>query len=59
MAAGIAHEVNNPLTSIIGFSDLLLKENLSEEARLYSKYIYEESTGLKNRQANADLCPPE
>ena len=47
MAAGIAHEVNNPLTSIIGFSDLLLKENLSEEARLYSKYIYEESNRVK------------
>jgi PAS domain S-box-containing protein len=30
MAAGIAHEINNPLSPIIGFADLLLKEDLPE-----------------------------
>jgi len=28
MAAGIAHEVNNPLTTVLGYSDLLLKQDL-------------------------------
>ena len=28
MAAGIAHEINNPLSPILGFADLLLKEDL-------------------------------
>lgn len=31
MAAGVAHELNSPLTAIIGNSDLLLRRQLSEE----------------------------
>ncbi|PPD58761.1 CHASE4 domain-containing protein [Dehalogenimonas etheniformans] len=30
MAAGIAHEINNPLTGIIGFTDMLLESDLPE-----------------------------
>jgi CheY-like chemotaxis protein len=34
MAAGIAHEINNPLTSVIGFSQLLLeKQNIPEDVK--------------------------
>jgi CheY-like chemotaxis protein len=33
MAAGIAHEINNPLSPIVGFADLLLKENLPETVK--------------------------
>jgi PAS domain S-box-containing protein len=33
MAAGIAHEINNPLSPIIGFSELLLKEALTETVK--------------------------
>ncbi|MFC1962768.1 nitrogen regulation protein NR(II), partial [Chloroflexota bacterium] len=33
MAAGIAHEINNPLTGVIGFSELLLKKDLPEDTR--------------------------
>jgi PAS domain S-box-containing protein len=31
MASGIAHEINNPLTSVIGFSQLLLERKAPEE----------------------------
>ena len=33
MSAGIAHEINNPLTGVIGFSDLLLKKDIPEDIR--------------------------
>jgi len=33
LASGVAHELNNPLTGIIGFSELLLKKNISEEIK--------------------------
>ena len=33
MAAGIAHEINNPLTGVIGFSQLLLGQELEPEVK--------------------------
>jgi len=33
LAAGITHELNNPLTSVIGFSDLLLQKDLGGDVR--------------------------
>jgi len=40
MAAGIAHEINNPLTGVLGFSQMLLqREDLPEEIKAELKLI--------------------
>lgn len=44
MVAGVAHELNNPLTGISTFSQLLLEEELTEEQM--------ESVGLIKREAD-------
>ncbi len=33
MASGIAHEINNPLTGVVGFSELLMEKDLPEDIR--------------------------
>ena len=33
LVSGVAHELNNPLTSVIGFSQLVMEENISEDVR--------------------------
>ena len=32
LAAGVAHEINNPLTEVVGFSEMLLEQDLPEQA---------------------------
>jgi len=41
MAAGICHEINNPLTTVIGYSDLLTREDLPADAKQQVGYIHE------------------
>jgi PAS domain S-box-containing protein len=43
MAAGIAHELNNPLTGVIGLSQLLLDEEMSDGAKKDLKVICNEA----------------
>ncbi len=49
MAAGIAHEINNPLTSVIGYSELLMdNKSLPEELLGSLKIIYDGSQRVKD-----------
>jgi len=43
LAAGVAHEINNPLTGVIGFSQRLLRRSASEEASRDLEIIYSEA----------------
>jgi PAS domain S-box-containing protein len=43
LAAGTAHELNNPLTSVIGFSQLLMEKDISDDIREDLKLIYNEA----------------
>jgi PAS domain S-box-containing protein len=49
MAAGIAHEINNPLTGVIGFSELLLNnQDLTPDVREQVKVIAEGGKRVKD-----------
>ena len=43
LASGIAHELNNPLTSVIGFSQLLLGRDIPDDIKEDIKVIYSEA----------------
>ncbi|MFC2045410.1 PAS domain S-box protein [Chloroflexota bacterium] len=43
LASGIAHELNNPLTGVIGLSELLLKEDVSDGVREDIRLVYNEA----------------
>jgi len=52
MAAGIAHEVNNPLTGVLGFSELLTRKDLPEAIRRDVEIIHrgaQRATSILNR----------
>jgi PAS domain S-box-containing protein len=40
MVAGVAHELNNPLTAVFGFAQLLLAEDLQNEQKEEVRHIY-------------------
>jgi len=42
-ASGVAHEINNPLTSIVGFSDVLLEEDVPDDVNKYLRVINREA----------------
>ena len=43
MVSGVAHEINNPLTSVIGFSDLLLQRDLPSDVKGDLKIVNDEA----------------
>ena len=48
LAAGVAHEINNPLTSILGFSHLLLETNPPESIKADLQTVYSEAQRAAN-----------
>jgi len=52
LVSGVAHEINNPLTGVIGFSELLLKRDLPDDVKADLKIVNDEanrtSTIVKN-----------
>jgi len=43
LAAGVAHEINNPLTGVLGFSERLLRKSTDEEVRRDLERIHNEA----------------
>jgi two-component system NtrC family sensor kinase len=43
LASGIAHELNNPMTSIIGFSQLLMEKNITDDLKDDLSLIHSEA----------------
>jgi PAS domain S-box-containing protein len=48
MASGIVHEVNNPLTSVIGFAEMLASKDIPEDAKDYARIINNEGKRVAN-----------
>jgi PAS domain S-box-containing protein len=64
LVSGVAHEVNNPLTAILGFTDLLMENpDLPESARRDLKVILQEAQRTKQIVQNllsfARQMPPQ
>src|SRR5208337_1573970 len=64
LVSGVAHEVNNPLTAILGFADLLLENpDLPDEARKDLRVILQEAQRTKQIVQNllsfARQMPPQ
>ena len=62
LAAGAAHEMNNPLTGVIGFSELLLEKDIPEDIREDVAIIHHEAKRVaevvKNLLTFARKHPP-
>jgi signal transduction histidine kinase len=63
LVAGVAHEINNPLSSIMGYTQLLLARDLQPEVRRRLEVTYEEAERIgrivRNLLTFARKHPPE
>jgi len=48
LTAGIAHELNNPLVSIMGFSEMLLDEKEPKKIKKYATKIFDQSKHMSS-----------
>lgn len=48
MAGGIAHEINNPLTPVVGYSEILLQMETDEKKKDYLKQIHLSGKRIQN-----------
>lgn len=46
LTAGIAHELNNPLVSIMGFTEVILSEKDPEKIKKYAKKVFDRSKDM-------------
>ena len=62
LTSGVAHEINNPLTGIIGYTEMLLMKDDNETTNKYLKNIYNAALRCKRIVENmltlfkADTC---
>ena len=52
LTSGVAHEINNPLTGIIGYTEMLLMKNDDETTRKYLQNVYDAANRCKRIVAN-------
>ena len=52
--ASISHDIKTPLTSIIGYSNLLKDQDLSEECSKYNEKIYDKAINIEDILSNFD-----
>ena len=52
--ASISHDIKTPLTSIIGYSNLLKEQNLNDESKKYNEKIYDKALNIKDILSNFD-----
>ncbi len=43
LVSGVAHEINNPLTGVIGYAQLLLSQDLGEKAKADAEAVFREA----------------
>src|SRR5437016_1494691 len=63
LIAGVAHELNNPLTAILGYAQLLEAEGLSERAHDYVRKLFKQAQRthrvVQNMLSFARQCKPQ
>jgi len=52
LTSGVAHEINNPLTGIIGYTEMLLMKSDDDTTRKYLQHVYDAANRCKRIVAN-------